>query len=459
MSLEITALKRLMGEAGVEMLLMKQLAPNDNSKNQPYFGPDLNELSFLPIGTVRGTPTKSDKPKKSQVKFLVDLDFAWINDDGVLFEAPQAKLIYYPQYPEVRFSGFLQGCHGAPCELMDPKRRGREQGRVLFLGIAADKKIVGYLADRESPAAKAVAGLVDAQPLGVFDQLPLGYATGVADTKSELLHELCRISQLEWVDSKRLLADGTEVPYLAPNGAGYTLEAELGITPNGYSEPDFLGWEVKQYRVGNIELLSGGRITLMTPEPTGGVYKDAGVEEFLMRYGYPDTKGRDRRNFCGIHKVGERHPRTGLSMHLAGYDADKGVITDSSAGITLLDDHDNVAAVWHYAGIVDNWKRKHAKAVYVPSTICRDSGVQYKYSNRVSLGVGANVSRLLSAIADNTIVYDPGVIMKNAETTKRPIKRRSQFRIPAGKLSGLYETFDLVDACGATERDATELDF
>jgi len=27
------------------------------------------------------------------------------------------------------------------------------------------------------------------------------------------------------------------------NRGGYTLEAELGITPNGYSEPDFMGWE------------------------------------------------------------------------------------------------------------------------------------------------------------------------------------------------------------------------
>ncbi len=27
------------------------------------------------------------------------------------------------------------------------------------------------------------------------------------------------------------------------------LEAELGVTPNGYSEPDFMGWEIKQFGV------------------------------------------------------------------------------------------------------------------------------------------------------------------------------------------------------------------
>ncbi len=38
-------------------------------------------------------------------------------------------------------------------------------------------------------------------------------------------------------------SDGSITPYLARNGGGYTLEAELGILPNSYSEPDLLGWE------------------------------------------------------------------------------------------------------------------------------------------------------------------------------------------------------------------------
>ncbi|MBK6989645.1 MAG: hypothetical protein IPH33_16245 [Bacteroidetes bacterium] len=27
------------------------------------------------------------------------------------------------------------------------------------------------------------------------------------------------------------------------------MEAELGIKPNGFSEPDYLGWEVKQFEL------------------------------------------------------------------------------------------------------------------------------------------------------------------------------------------------------------------
>jgi hypothetical protein len=52
----------------------------------------------------------------------------------------------------------------------------------------------------------------------------------------------------------------------------------LGISPNGRSEPDYLGWELKAY--------SGSRITLMTPEPNGGLYGEKGVAEFLRTYGY-----------------------------------------------------------------------------------------------------------------------------------------------------------------------------
>ena len=45
------------------------------------------------------------------------------------------------------------------------------------------------------------------------------------------------------------------------------------IIPNGRSEPDYMGWEMKAY--------SSGRITLMTPEPDGGMYGEAGVKAFV----------------------------------------------------------------------------------------------------------------------------------------------------------------------------------
>lgn len=54
-------------------------------------------------------------------------------------------------------------------------------------------------------------------------------------------------------------------------------------------EPDFRGWEVKQHSVTNFPRAdSGTAITLMTPEPTDGFYKDRGVEAFIRWFGSPD---------------------------------------------------------------------------------------------------------------------------------------------------------------------------
>jgi len=115
------------------------------------------------------------------------------------------------------------------------------------------------------------------------------------------------------------------------------LEAELGIAKNSVAEPDFLGWEVKQHSVTNFTRPdSGTAITLMTPEPTSGFYKEQGVEAFVRKFGYPDKNGRpDRLNFGGIHRVGERQSSTGLQMQLVGYDVDRRKITDANGTIAL----------------------------------------------------------------------------------------------------------------------------
>jgi hypothetical protein len=92
------------------------------------------------------------------------------------------------------------------------------------------------------------------------------------------------------------------------------------------AEPDFFGWEVKQHAAANFSRPdSGAAITLMTPEPTGGFYKEKGVEAFVRTFGYPDKNDKpDRLNFGGIHRAGERQASTGLTMQLVGYDFAKG---------------------------------------------------------------------------------------------------------------------------------------
>jgi hypothetical protein len=222
----------------------------------------------------------------------------------------------------------------------------------------------------------------------------------------------------------------------------------LGIRPNGFANPDFRGWEVKQYSVNDFQQLQGGAITLMTPEPTAGVYADDSVLEFVRRYGYPDTRGRlDRRNFGGIHRAYSVCERTGLTLQLVGYDYSRGKITDLSAGIALIDENGIQAAMWRYVDLIDHWKRKHARAVYVPSRSRSSPQREYIYAGRVSLGTGTDFLKFLAAMAEGKVYYDPGIKVENYSTPRPVTKRRSQFRIRADDLPVLYHGMEQVDAC------------
>ena len=110
-SRDLDAIRRLFADAGCHRLLVKApLAENDNSKNQVYFGPDFDALNLIPNKGVRPDPDNST--------LKAALDFEWLDSDGGRHPAPNAQLVLYPQYPEVRFSGFLRGCHGGPNDLM-----------------------------------------------------------------------------------------------------------------------------------------------------------------------------------------------------------------------------------------------------------------------------------------------------------------------------------------------------
>lgn len=172
MTLEM--LCRMMVTHGVKQLLVKELAANDNSKNQPYLGGSLEILNLLPMGSVREETTPAGR---SGLK--APLPFSWLRVDGALTEAPHTQIILYPQYPEIRFSGFLKGTHGGPNALMTV----RQAGRMLFFGITTDRRIVGWVTAPDSKLAVQVRALGDLQHTGVFQHVPLG----TADTSRNIL--------------------------------------------------------------------------------------------------------------------------------------------------------------------------------------------------------------------------------------------------------------------------------
>ena len=81
----------------------------------------------------------------------------------------------------------------------------RQAGRVLFFGITAEGRILGFAASHDSALAREIDALNLQPDTGVFSQIPL---EDRADDRAVLLGELARIAALEWIDSKRLNTRG-----------------------------------------------------------------------------------------------------------------------------------------------------------------------------------------------------------------------------------------------------------
>lgn len=428
-------LRELMLEANVVRLIFKRLAPNDNSKNQIYLGGDYSALDIIPYTDVTADISKKDS-KRDRFKAKVKLQ--WLNNDGNLYEAPTTQLILYPKYPEVRLSGFLARAVKRPSRYLS----SRNEGRILIIGVTKDDQIIGHVIGGNNPL---IQELDRYKSDSVLIDLPL--TEEVQNTKRQLLSALLEIHNKGWINSVKLNRNGQPHPYAAMNGGGYTLEAELGVLPNGNNAPDFLGWEIKQHKSSSLaEPLKGGALTLMTPEPTGGHYKEHGAASFVRQFGYPDKNGRpDRLNFGGIHKYGLPQASTGLTLMLDGFNVTTGKIEDINGGVILRSADGQEAAIWYYTTIIEQWTRKHAKAAFIPSQSQKVLGPQYRYGHVIGLGEKSDISKFLTAMSATTVYYDPGIKLENISTPKPKIKKRSQFRMLPKNLPSLYSHFEVVD--------------
>lgn len=415
---------------GATRIFFKPLAENDNSKQQVYLGGSFNVLTFFRHGTVHAEPGLKDPT------FKAALDFHWIGPETIE-KAAGAQLILYPRYPEVRLSGFLAGCRTAPNAHMRPiPKRGRKgvDGRVLFFGTTSDGRTLAHLAPMGSPLAceTLLAHHADAR---LLKELPL-VGTAAGDSKSLLIQKLREIQEMGPVPSMRLDRKGNRIPYKALNGGGYTLEALLGIRPNGDSAPDYLGWEIKAF--------SGNLITVMTPEPDGGFYGENGVGAFVRRYGRR-VAGKDQMYFTGRHYFGRKDRTTSMTLGLVGFDITDGKITDVEGRIVLLDAEGSEGASWSYSHLLTHWNRKHSSAAYVPYSSTTLEIPAYTYRNPVLLGERTDFSRYLIALAAGQVVFDPGSKIDGVDSARPKVKARSQFRVTKRDISTLYERLDARD--------------
>lgn len=439
-------------DSGTTEILYKVLPQNANSKNQVYLGEkDPSEFAKLPTGEITAHLSVSQKSGKQEAVFHAPLDFYWLTQEGNLSHAPHAKLIFYPQYPEARFSGFLLGSKSAPSSLWVKEKRGTEPGRILLFGVGNGTKTIGLTLPPEAPATKEIlADSAKHATYEAFSILPFVSGQQPKDGFLSLMEALCRIHKLHWVRSKRLDKHGVTVPCEATNCNGNTLEALLGVRSNGLSQPDYMGWEVKVRQVKDLERPKNSRVTLFTPEPNMGAYTEEGFKEFVLDNGYRDRKNPDRLNICGVHRVNGKIPRTNLRIVLDGYDPSTQAITSTEGAVLLLDRNEKVAAGWSFAKLLEHWKTKHAQAAYVPCMKAKEAPLKYRFGNNVLLGTGAEFKLLLHAIHEGKVVYDPGSWLSGIRDQNYQWKKRSQFRVSSRDLPALYKASRIVDACAVT---------
>lgn len=423
---------------GATRIIFKPLANNDNTKQQIYLGSDFEVIRAVPSGDIYADGISAKGPI-----FKAPLNFYWIDENGNTDHAPNSKIILYPRYPEIRMSGFLSGTNRklaiTPRKLMQPPTKKEREERLdlhryLIFGVNKDT-IFAYCTFWQDTIADELHALISEEKAKLiasvfYEQLQIGKSS-----EDKLLEKLKQIHDIGPIESCRLQADGTKIPYKAQNGAGYTLEAQFGITPNGFSDPDFMDWELKSH--------SGSVVTLMTPEPNMGIYIDNGLKAFLDIYA--TRKRPERMDFASRHEVNKENSNTSLTMRMEGFDPIKMQITDPDGGLMLRDKDGNLAAGWRFDKVIDHWKRKHSNTCYVTYKAFRDNEIpRYHFGPNITLGQGTSLELFLNGLYSCVIYYDPGINMKLQDDRWRP-KKRNQFRVKWRDVHFLYNSFRQLD--------------
>ena len=420
-----------MKQNGVHKLIFKRLSPNDNSKNQLYLGSSYDILQMLPMGDIYTDYSKKDSKRD---RFKANINFYWLDTNGEIYHAPKSQLILYPKYPEVRLSGFLAQATKKPSEYM----ASRMENRIIIIGITNEQKIISHVIGPNNQISDELKQFED--PSSNIILKTIFDTSKSIDTRNQLLAKLLEIHKKGWVNGQKLSNKDGLQPYAGQNAGGYTLEALAGIKANGDNKPDYLGWELKQHVTLLNQPLKGGPVTLMTPEPTGGIYKDDGIIKFMNKFGYPDKNGiPNRLNFGGIHKYGLKTKITGLSLLLEGYDHEKKKISNVDGGIILENDQGEIAAKWHFSKLIEMWNKKHAQTAYIPCEKNKEHNSLYRYGYVVALGEGTNFDKFLFSLINGDIYYDPGIKLENISSQTPKSKKRSQIRIKAKDIPYLYE--------------------
>jgi hypothetical protein len=432
-------LNSLFRTAGVRALYVKRLAlKQDNEKNQIVLGTEVAGLATIfPAKLALRAPSQSELKRKSDLGRPITeatLNFFWMDSTGNRFHAPNARLIDYFQYPEARLSGFLQGCAWAPRAIRRDHQSEYGQ-RVLVIGSTSSGEVVALLLTQKDDAL--VSALPELASSGVSSVLGvLSVESGALQDPGDILAQRLReIISAGWHASVRNKG-GTVIPFKGNQGAGYTLEALLGVATNASKEPDFMGYEVKSYR--------GDKLSLMTPTADGGPEGALPFREFMKRYGRPSAINDGSLRFTGVARAGAVNGG-GLSLRVSGYDEERDTFAVNPDDIRVQQfsaESGQTLSSWSLEKLAECWNAKHALAVYVAAEK-DEQGVatadRYRFLAPFYMCEGTDVWRLLRAIAKGDIYYDPAhTIYADGEAKVRPQWRVGTRRFEQ-TLSRLYK--------------------
>ena len=436
------------GVLGCSQVFIKILSSKqDNEKNQIYLGSRMEIFSVLPGKVSVGLPSASGlkrKSRKGEAKLELELDFHWLTEKSHA-KAPRAKLINYFQYPEIRFSGFLTGCNDAP----DSLRRSRqaEYGqRVLLLGVVEDRVYGLVLNSLENGN---LSRLLTA-PYWLNQELIRVVSTGERLEKtvdsSLLLGEISQLVGIEHPAQSLKNGDSKPVPWRGTQGAGYTLEALLGVPRNGNATPDKYGFEIKS--------TLSSPITLITTQPDGGIRGKNGLKKFLELFGWVGAKEDGSLRFNGKHSPKGSTPRSGLELVVKNWSTALAAPEGTSEPVVQLLDKKTgvVAAEWTFSKLGASWSRKHAGAIYVEAKSKRKDAAahpsHYVYGPKVYLCTGTSAAKLLQAIVEGVVYLDSGDRLHSDGSAKSRTQWRMGFskKTPLeSKLATLYDTVKVIE--------------
>lgn len=407
---------RAMQDAGADRILLKALAPNDNSKNQVYVGG--SDVALRELRVDLGEATLSSVAKS----FQIAQPTTWIDESGNIAPAPGTKVIFYPQYPELRMSGFAtgvpQGFSGRDL-LVE-----RADGRTLLIGLVPG----GWLIWVGKPAAEALARLeLNAVRGTPFHEVVVGHPMTPTQIWDELLDRVALLAAGPPLPSVRLNSDGSVVATnpTDPHSGGWAVEAALDVPVNALPGPDYRGLvELKSF--------SGSRISLMTPEPTGGMYAGPGGKQlFMSKWGLVSDDGAKIR-FNGQHRLNEPKTSNPLTLRAVGWsDATPGRYAPD-AQLQLLDASGANAAAWLLKDMNAKWLDKHDQALYIQYG--REAG-GFRLTGRVYKCQETDFRLFMLGLRAGSVIFDPGHSMVVASGK---VSSRSQWRTSRNLLLGLY---------------------